>query len=158
MEERSMFQDLRPKFRDELPLEIGKHHFPSIDNVLYVEGLKHNPLSMNQLCENEYDISFNKREYMVKNIDGSLLFSSKRQNNLCRVNLIDLLDQNKLGHASLRLISKLSKHHLVRALPNIIFKSFFCVEYRSFEIDTHRYIWSIQNYLYRWRTIWTSSS
>ncbi|RDX70663.1 hypothetical protein CR513_50068, partial [Mucuna pruriens] len=108
--------------------KIGKHHFPSIDNVLYVEGLKHNPLSMNQLCESGCDVSFNKGEYIVKYIDGSLLFSTKRQNNFYRVNLIDLLDQNKLGHASLILISKLSKHHLVRALPNLIFKSNFLME------------------------------
>lgn len=39
--------------------KIGKNHFPSIDNALYVEGLKHNLLSI-QLCDSGYIVSFNK--------------------------------------------------------------------------------------------------
>ncbi|RDY07734.1 hypothetical protein CR513_08111, partial [Mucuna pruriens] len=35
--------------------EIGKHLFPSTDNVLIVEGLKHNLLSISQLCDSGYD-------------------------------------------------------------------------------------------------------
>ncbi|RDX82434.1 hypothetical protein CR513_36783, partial [Mucuna pruriens] len=41
---------------------ISKHPFPSIENVLYVKGLKHNLLSISQLCDNGYDVSFNKGE------------------------------------------------------------------------------------------------
>ncbi|RDX62902.1 hypothetical protein CR513_58723, partial [Mucuna pruriens] len=131
MEERSMFQYLRPRllFGDNQKgkivriSKIGKHHFPSIENVLFVEGLKHNLLSISQLCDNGYNVSFNKGECIVKNLDGSLMFSAKRQNNLYKINLTDLTNQSvtclvsikddtwtwhkKLEHASLRLISKL---------------------------------------------------
>lgn len=55
-----MFLDLRPKTRGWVTIggnqrvrivrvsKIGKLHFPSIDNVLLVEGLKHNILSISQ--------------------------------------------------------------------------------------------------------------
>ncbi|RDX76424.1 hypothetical protein CR513_43584, partial [Mucuna pruriens] len=104
---------------------ISKHLFPSIDNVLFDEGLKHNLLSM--------------RECIVKDQNCSIIFSTKRQNNLYKINLIDLTNQNvtclvsinnyqwswhkKLGHASLRLISKLEKHNLVRGLPSLMYRT-----------------------------------
>ncbi|RDX70583.1 hypothetical protein CR513_50161, partial [Mucuna pruriens] len=95
--ERSMFQDLMPKLRGWVTFggnqkdkivqidKISKH------NILFVEGLKHNLLSVSQLCYNEYNVSFNKGECI------------------------------KLGHASLRLISKLKKCSLVRELPSLVY-------------------------------------
>ncbi|RDX77582.1 hypothetical protein CR513_42270, partial [Mucuna pruriens] len=65
---------------------IGEYPFPSIDNVLFIEGLKHKLLSISQLCDNEYDVFFNKRECI------------------------------KLEHAGLKLISKLKKHNLTDLL------------------------------------------
>jgi len=59
--------------------KIGIHPYPSIDNVLFVEGLKHNLLSITQLCDSGYDVSFNKDESIVKCKDGSSLFSAKRK-------------------------------------------------------------------------------
>ena len=38
--------------------KIGTHPYPSIDNALFVEGLKHNLLSISQLCDSGYDVSF----------------------------------------------------------------------------------------------------
>ncbi|RDX67555.1 hypothetical protein CR513_53554, partial [Mucuna pruriens] len=61
---------------------IGKHHFPSIKNVLFIEGLKHNLLSISQLRDNGYDVSFNKGKCIVKDCNGSIIFSAKRQNNM----------------------------------------------------------------------------
>ncbi|RDX82802.1 hypothetical protein CR513_36365, partial [Mucuna pruriens] len=137
MGERSMLQDLRPMSRGRVTFggsqkgkivgigKISKNLFPSIDNVLFVEGLKHN-LLMNMTF-------LNKGECIVKNLNGSLTFSTKRQNNLYKINLTNLTHQNvtcivsinsdqwtwhkKLGHASLRLISKLKKHNLVKGFP-----------------------------------------
>ena len=74
--------------------KIGKHPFPSIDNVLLVEGLKHNLLSISQLCDSGSNVSFNQGECIVKNSDGSILFIAKRQNNLYKIDLEDLSDQN----------------------------------------------------------------
>ncbi|RDX82209.1 hypothetical protein CR513_37016, partial [Mucuna pruriens] len=59
--------------------KFGKHHFLSIEMVLYVKRLKHNLLSISQLCDDGYDVSFNKGECIVENIDDSLLFSTNRK-------------------------------------------------------------------------------
>jgi len=42
---------------------IGKIGIPSLastDNVLYVEGLKYNLLSISKFCDSDYIVSFNK--------------------------------------------------------------------------------------------------
>ncbi|RDX82488.1 hypothetical protein CR513_36727, partial [Mucuna pruriens] len=131
-----MFQDLRFKSRGSVTFggnkkgkivginKISKHIFPFIDNVLFVEGLKHNLLSISHfLCDHGYDVSFNKGECIVKNPNGSQIFSAKRQNNLYKINLINLRNQSvtclKLEHASLRLILKLK---LVRGLLCLVYK------------------------------------
>ncbi|RDX83957.1 hypothetical protein CR513_35059, partial [Mucuna pruriens] len=151
MVERSIFQDFMSKSGGWVIFggnqnskiarvdKIDKHPFPSIDNMLFVEGLRHNLLIISQLSDNEYDVSFNKGECIVKYLDGSLLFFARRQNNLYKINLTELTNQNvtclvsinndkwtwhkKLGHASLRLISKLKKHNLVRGLPRLVYKT-----------------------------------
>ena len=40
---------------------IGNGTLPSISNIMYVEGLMHNLLSISQLSDNGYDIIFNKK-------------------------------------------------------------------------------------------------
>ncbi|RDX97788.1 hypothetical protein CR513_19408, partial [Mucuna pruriens] len=88
---------------------IGEHPFPSIDNVLFVEDLKHNLLNISQLCDCGYGVSFNKEECIT-------------QNNLHKINLTNLTNQSVtclFGHASLRLISKLKKYNLVGGLPSL---------------------------------------
>ena len=52
--------------------KIGIHPYPSIDNVLFVECLKHNVLSISQLCDSGYGISFNKDECVAQCEDESL--------------------------------------------------------------------------------------
>jgi len=105
--------------------KIGIHPYPSIDIVLFVEGLKHNLLSICQLCDNGYVISFNKDECIIHNKDGSPFFSARWNGNLYKIKRGELLDQKvlcllfvkenhylwlkKLGHASQRIISKLQK-------------------------------------------------
>ncbi|RDX91266.1 hypothetical protein CR513_26782, partial [Mucuna pruriens] len=111
--ERSMFQDLRPEsgrwvtFRGKQKGKIAgigkinKHIFHSIDNVLFIEGLKHNLLSIDQLCNNEYD-------------RVSCLVSIKDDQWTCH---------KKIGHRRLRLISKLKKHNIIRGLPSLAYKA-----------------------------------
>ena len=145
-----MFQDLQMKKGGQVTFggnqkgkiagvgKIGILPSASIDNVLFVEGLRHNLLSISQLCDSGYGVSFNKDECIVQNKDGSLLFTSKRQNNLYKIKLVDLTKQDvtclvlvkdnqwiwhkKLGHANMRLISKLKKHNLVRGLSDISYQ------------------------------------
>ena len=72
---------------------VGKIGIPpstSIDNVLFVEDLRHNLLSISQLYDSGYGVIFNKDESIVQNKDGSLLFTAKRQNNLYKIKLVDL--------------------------------------------------------------------
>lgn len=40
--------------------KIGTNLSPSIDKILVVDGLKHNLLSISQLCDNEYNVIFEK--------------------------------------------------------------------------------------------------
>jgi len=126
--ERCMFQSLTPYHGGTVTFKgnqkgkiiwvgkIGIHPYPSTDNALFVEGLRHNLLSISQFCDNGY-------ECIILNKDGSLLFSTKRISNLFKIKLGELPNKKvswllstkenhwmwhkKLGHASLRLISKL---------------------------------------------------
>ena len=40
---------------------VGNGNLPSITNVLLVDGLMHNLLSISQLSDNDYDIIFNQK-------------------------------------------------------------------------------------------------
>ena len=71
--------------------KIDIHPYPSIDNILFVEGLNHNLLSISQLCDSGYSAPFNKDECVVKCKDESSLFSTKRKENLYKINLEELL-------------------------------------------------------------------
>lgn len=109
------------------------------NKVLLVKGLKHNLLSISQLCDSDLTVSFNKLRCKVTNSNGKTIFEAQRQGNIYRTNLENLLNQNvtclvssedntwlwhrKLGHASLRTITKIVKHDLVRGLPKLSFKS-----------------------------------
>jgi len=64
--------------KKELITRVGKIGIPPyhpINNVLFVERLKHNLLVISQLCDNGYNVSFNKDECIVQNSDKSILFS-----------------------------------------------------------------------------------
>src|SRR3954463_11620532 len=149
---RSMFQDLVLKSSREVKFEgdqkgkiigsgtISIGNAPSITNVLLVDGLAHNLLSISQLSDNGYDIIFNQKSCkVISQKDGSILFTGKRKNNVYKTDLKDLKNQKvtylmsvseeqwvwhrRLGHASLRKISQINKLNLVRGLPNLKYKS-----------------------------------
>src|ERR1044072_2860944 len=119
---------------------IGNGKNPSIQNVLLVEGLMHNLLSISQLSDNGYDVVFNQKSCkVISQKDGSILFSGHRKNNIYKVSISDLEKQNtkcllsvhqeqwvwhrRLGHVSMRKISQLNKLDLVRGLPKLKFAS-----------------------------------
>ena len=117
--------------------KVGKEPLPTIENVLLVDGLKHNLLSVSQLCDMDYDVKFESTHCLVTK-DDKIAFIALRHGNTYIVNLHDdtsfnerclvTLDENaylwhrKLGHAPLPLISKLSKNDLVRGLPKLKYK------------------------------------
>ncbi|RDX77354.1 hypothetical protein CR513_42541, partial [Mucuna pruriens] len=123
------------KFGKETPIMVlGKWVLTSHDRrIIEIQSTE-----QSQLCDSSYDVSFNKEECIVDNSKCFIIFSIKRQNNLYKIDLEDLTNQNitclvsinddqwtwhkKLGHESLRLISNLKKHNLVRGLPSLVYK------------------------------------
>src|SRR4051812_41840933 len=149
---RSMFQSLELKSAGKVkfggnqkgeiigPGTICIGNSPSITNVVLVDGLAHNLLSISQLSDNGYDIIFNQNSCKaISPKDGSILFIGKRKNKIYKIDLLDLKNQQvtcllsineeqwvwrrRLGHASLRKISQSNKINLVRELPNLKYKS-----------------------------------
>ena len=105
---------------------VGNGNLPSISNVLLVDGLMHNLLSISQLSDNGYDIIFNQNLCKaVSQKDGTILFNGKRKNNIYKIKLSELKSQNvkcllsvnneqwiwhrRLGHVSMRRISQINK-------------------------------------------------
>src|SRR3954469_13736358 len=104
---RSMFQDLVLKSGGEVKFggdqkgkiigsgTISMSNSPSITNVLLVEGLAHNLLSISQLSDSGYDIIFNQKSCKtVSQKDGTILFTSKRKKNIYKINLSESKEAN----------------------------------------------------------------
>jgi len=118
--------------------KISIDPYPPIDNVLFVKGIKQNLLSISQLCDSGLDVSFSKEGCVVQLKNDTQLCTDKWKGNLYKINLSELSNQNvtcvlsikenhwiwhkKLRHVSLRLISKLQRHDLVRSLPRMSYK------------------------------------
>ncbi|CAI0382833.1 unnamed protein product [Linum tenue] len=123
---------------------IGKLPSPMIHDVLLVDGLKHNLLSISQLCSSGHNVIFETSRCLVKrSSDETVIFVGSRQNNMYVIDLRnldafneycfiasfhqELLWHRKLGHISLQKLAMLSKLKLVRGLPDLKEKSnFFC--------------------------------
>jgi len=51
----------------------------SINNVWFVDGLRHNPLSINQFCDSGYEVTFDKSNCTkINKNDKSIVFKGKR--------------------------------------------------------------------------------
>src|ERR1044072_9035240 len=74
---------------------IGYGKTSSIKNVLLVEGLIPNLLSISQLADNGYDVIFNQKSCKVVNQkDGSILFNGTRKKNIYKISISELVKQN----------------------------------------------------------------
>jgi len=76
--------------------EVGKidiHPYPPIENFLFVKGLKHNLLSISQLCDNGHNASFNKEGCIAQNTIVTLLFTAKRKGNMYKSTLLSYLNK-----------------------------------------------------------------
>ena len=117
---------------------IGNDSCTLIENVLLVDGLKHDLLSISQLCDKGFRVVFDKNNCIIENAsDRKVLFVGNRDDNVYTIDLNDcptndkclsvLLDNSwlwhrRLGHASMYLISNISKNSLVRGLPQLKFE------------------------------------
>ncbi|CAN1334246.1 Retrovirus-related Pol polyprotein from transposon TNT 1-94 [Linum perenne] len=124
---------------------VGKSTDPIFHNVLFVPNLKHNLLSISQLCGNSNRVVFEAESCVVERIlDGKILFTGNRNGNVYSINLknqhafnekcfsavkpsSEILWHKKLGHISSTRIAKLCSLDIVRGLPNIkTNQDFFC--------------------------------
>ena len=109
-----------------------------IENVLLVDNLKHNILSISQLCDKGFKVVFESLMCIVTSpIDNSITLIEHRHRNVYIVDLDDHFTKksqflvamnakiNKkswLWHANMNLISKLIKKDLVKGLPKLDFE------------------------------------
>ena len=107
-----------------------------IHDVYFVEGLKHNLLSVSQICDSGYSISFNAKGCYIKNGKDRIIASGLRM----RGNLYNLIDSTiqetsfvntclmsqveenwlchrRLGHLNFDNLARISKNKKVRGLP-----------------------------------------
>ena len=75
--------------------KIGKNLSISIDDVYLVDGLKHNLLSISQLCDKGYNIVFEHSKCIIheKN-NNKILFTAQRCDKIYSFTLDDLNDQD----------------------------------------------------------------
>ncbi|CAL9098073.1 unnamed protein product [Musa textilis] len=114
----------------------------SIDNVLLVDGLKYNLLSISQLCDNGYIVRFESNACIIEKPHNSTSIIAIKQNNIYTINLDDLSSETcfsalnddawlwhrRLGHASMKLISQITSKNLIRGIPKVNCKCFILNE------------------------------
>ena len=116
--------------------KVGRMPHCYIDDVLYVEGLKHNLLSISQFCDKGNQVIFNDKQCLVINqVDNQIKLVGKRINNIYMIDLeseisldasclVSINDDTwtwhrRFAHASMDLIQKLSRKDLVIGLPKL---------------------------------------
>ena len=112
---------------------IGNNTSSLIENVLLLDGLKHNLLSISQFCDKGFKVIFEALHCIIKYIQNDkIIFMGHRCDNVYAINISKydghdryfscMHDQSwlwhkRLGHANIDLISQLNKDELVRGLP-----------------------------------------
>ena len=69
--------------------KVGKSPSPTIEDVLLVNGLKQNLLSISQLCDKNCKVVFESNKCFVLDKDECALFVGSRHKNICVVDLYD---------------------------------------------------------------------
>ena len=119
--------------------KVGKSLSSCIDDVMLVEGLAYNLLSISQLCDKGHKVLFDSKACTIYQPNSNIVkFTGKRVNNMYMIDLDDPVYENlcltankdnlawlwprKLGHARYNVLHKLVKHNMVKGLPEISFK------------------------------------
>ena len=147
---RSWFRNLRPKdggvvkFANGIKSKIigigniGKNNSDLITDIMLVERLTHNLLSISQFCDQGYKVVFEPSRCIIKDsTSDKTILTAKRRDNTYVLYLNGLLDQNvkclasfvdekwmwhkKLGHAYMTLISEISQKEFIKSSPKIRF-------------------------------------
>ncbi|KAI3735591.1 hypothetical protein L6452_15098 [Arctium lappa] len=102
--------------------------------VAYVDGLKHNLLSISQLCDKDYEVRFTKKACSVLNEKGKLALSGHRRENVYVIDMDSTITENlcflskassdvnwlwhkRLSHLNFKTLNSLSSKELVSRLP-----------------------------------------
>ena len=116
--------------------KVGNPSKPLIDDVLLVKGLKHNLLSISQLCDKGYKVQFEKKKCIILDRDmKTILFSGFRKHNIYFLSMSKyvreicliasttstILWHKRLGHVNFKNMSKIIKHNLTKDLPKLSF-------------------------------------
>lgn len=127
---------------------IGNNSSPIIEEILLVDNLKHNLLSISQLCDKGFTVIFRKNNCLIikddnLNVDSAnIAYSASRYNDIYKLHITNnlrceescLLASNdelvlwhkRLGHVNLKNLMKLSKNSLVEGLPKFSKTDFSC--------------------------------
>lgn len=109
----------------------------SFSDVSYVEGLKHNLLSVSQICSLKNKILFDEFAGTILNKEGKPVLAAKRKRNVYTINMAEAkslkglclysrsvaeknwLWHKRLSHLNFKTINKLAKDELVYGLPTM---------------------------------------
>ena len=75
--------------------KVGNDPNPTIDNVLLINGLKHNLLSISQFFDKHFKVVFEPLRCVFYDVDGNILIVGVRYNNIYIVYLLDFNAFNK---------------------------------------------------------------
>ena len=106
---------------------IGKNDSDLITDVMLVEGLTYNLLSISQFCDQCYRVIFELSQCVIKDYTSDkIILTAKRSDNTFGL-LASFVDEKwlwhkKLNHAHMKLIYEISQKELVIGLPKISFE------------------------------------
>ncbi|KAI3718388.1 hypothetical protein L6452_19257 [Arctium lappa] len=112
-----------------------------VSKVAYVDGLKHNLISISQLCDHGFDVKFQRKYFsLLHSESGQKLLRADRKGNLYRMNFTKINDTDseklclvslnseevwlwhkKFSHLNFSSLDKLVKLNLVKGLPSLKF-------------------------------------
>ena len=118
-------------------INVSQDH--SLSNVLLVDSLKFNLLSITQLCDHGYKCIFTSNSVQVTRLDGNdhiftgfryedvylVDFATKEANLSTRLfsqSSLGWLWHRRLGHVGMKQLNRLLKHDLVVGLKNMKFE------------------------------------
>jgi len=116
---------------------IGNGSSFNIKNVLLVEGMKHNLISISQLCDKGFKVMFEPNKCFIYDAYGSIVLIGKRVNNIYQLylhhasfNIHCLLKKEdhtwlwhrRLCHIHMHHFNQLNRKQLVEGLPKLKFE------------------------------------
>jgi len=118
--------------------DIGSENKVIIKDVLLVEGLKHSLLSISQLCDRGYNITFEPEQCIIADSESTeIVFVGKRVSNFYMLNVSSIIPSMKcmlsqddeswlwhrrLAHIDIRHLNRIASKDLVIGLPKLKFE------------------------------------